>query len=170
MTTPWQELTLFGGWARAQIPPPIASGVNAHSATFSVSLLTSNPRIAITRYGRPPQIEIAAFSSDWEMTGGVREHRLPQTWFHGPFLQRWAYTAQVRYHPALPGIIRAYAARRVPAISRSRSRDDRQHPGRYRSFLSQWKYRLLVRSNAVLRAVIKMYAARVASPPSHRSR
>jgi hypothetical protein len=170
MTTPWQELTLFGGWAKAQIPPPIASGVNARSATFSVSLPTSNPRLTITQYGGPPQIEIAAFSSEWEMMAGVRGHRLPQAWFRGSFLQRWTYTTQLRYHPALPGIIRAYAARRVPAIRRSQSRDDRHHPGRYRSYLSQWKYRLLVRFHPVLRAVIKMYAARIVVPPSHRPR
>jgi hypothetical protein len=29
MTTPRQELTLPGGWAKALIPLPIASGVNA---------------------------------------------------------------------------------------------------------------------------------------------
>jgi hypothetical protein len=170
MTTPRQELTLFGGWAKAQIPPPIASGVNARSATFSVSLPTSNPRIAITRYGRPPQIEIAAFSSERERTAEVRPYRLPQAWFSGPFLERWTYTTQVRYHPALREIIRAYALSRVPIIRRSPYRDD-QHPARwYRSLLLQWKYRLLVRSNPVLSAVIKMYAARVAVPPSHRSR
>jgi hypothetical protein len=170
MTTPWQELTLFGGWAKAQIPPPIASGVNARSATFSVSLPMSNPRITITQYGRPPPIGIAAFYSERERTAGVRAYRFPQTWFSGSFLERWTYTTQVHYHPALREVIRAYTASRVPAISQSRYRDDRHSLGRYRSFLLRWKYRLLVRYNPVLRAVIKMYAARVTDPPSDRSR
>jgi hypothetical protein len=168
MTTPWQELTLPGGWAKAQTPPPIASGVNALSATFSVSLPTSNPRLTITQYGGPLQIEIAAFYSEREMTAGVREYRLPQTWFRGPFLERWAYATQVHYHPALREVIRAYATRSVLAIRRSPYRDDQNPPSWYRSLLLQWKYRLLVRFHPALRAVIKRYAARIVVPPSHR--
>lgn len=38
MTMQEQELTLFGGWARAQIPPPIESGVEKISVTLSVSI------------------------------------------------------------------------------------------------------------------------------------
>ncbi len=167
MTTPWQELTLLGGWAKAQIPPPIASGVNALSATFSVSLPTSNPRLTVTQYGGPLQVEIAAFYSERGMMAGVREYRLPQTWFRGPFLERWAYTTQVHYHPALREVIRTYATR---SVRRSPYGDDQNPAGWYRSLLLQWKYRLLVRFHPVLRAVIKRYAARIVVPPSRRPR
>src|SRR2546421_5162481 len=105
MTTPWQELTLFGGWARAQIPPPIESGVDLPSAIPSVSLSTSSERIAVSYDGGPSRIVAAAFDEQWSTLDGVRERRLPREWFRNSFPRRWAHTSLVHYHPALREVI-----------------------------------------------------------------
>jgi hypothetical protein len=171
MTTPWQELTLFGGWARAQIPPPIESGVDLPSATPSVSLSTSSDTIAISYDGGPSRIVAAAFDEQWSPLNGVRERRLPREWFRNSFPQRWAHTALVHYHPALRGVIRAYAARRVPMAVRSRYSVSEQSLSYFRSLLSGWRYRLLVRFHPVLREVTRTYAARIAAvSPANRRR
>ncbi len=92
---------------------------------------------------------------------GVREYRLPQTWFRGPFLERWAYATQVHYHPALREVIRAYATRSVLAIRRSPYRDDQNPPSWYRSLLLQWKYRLLVRFHRCKNTILCEHYARL---------
>ena len=171
MTTSWQELTLFGGWARAQIPPPIESGVDLPSATPSVSLSTSSQRITVSYDGGPSRIVATAFDEQWSPLDGVRERRLPREWFRNSFPRRWAHTPLVHYHPALREVIRAYAARRVPMAGRSRYSVGEQPLSYFHSLLSGWRYRLLVRFHPVLREVTRTYAARiVAVSPANRPR
>ena len=141
MTTPWPESTLFGGWARAQIPPPIESGVDLPSATLSVSLSTNSDRITVSSEGGPSRVVVAAFDGQLGPSGGVQEHRLPREWFRSSFAQRWAYTLLVRYRSG------------------------------FRSLVSGWLYRLFVRFHPVLREVARTYAARIAAvSPSNRAR
>lgn len=84
MTTPWQELTLCGGWARAQIPRPIEHGVEAPSATPSASLSTSKIRITVERTGGSSLIEVTARTIDGSVLAGTQEGSPLHTCFVGP--------------------------------------------------------------------------------------
>jgi hypothetical protein len=171
MTTPWQELTLCGGWAKAQIPRSIEHGVDAPSATPSVSLSTSKIRIAVVQHGGSSRVEVAALSTDGSLLVGVQEGRPLHSWFRGPFGEQWEYTLLVRYHPAYRAVIRASAARKVPGSRRFQHGSDECAPGRYRTLFVEWTYRLLARFHPVLRKVIATYASRVAQvPPPERHR
>jgi hypothetical protein len=138
MTTPWQELTLCGGWAKAQMPKPIEHGVDAPSATPSVSLSTSEIRIAVVQHGGSSRVEVAALSTDGSLLVGVQEGRPLHTWFRGPFGEQWEYTSLVRYHPAYRAVIRASATRKVPGSRRFRHGGYELAPGRYRTLFVEW--------------------------------
>jgi hypothetical protein len=78
MTMQEQELMLFGGWAKALIPPPIDSGVDAPSVTFSVSLYTDTTPMEdpsfnidqqdvvclLNEYSYTPRVELSRFFFD----------------------------------------------------------------------------------------------------------
>ncbi len=166
MTTPWQELTLCGGWARAQIPRPIEHGVDAPSATPSVSLSTSKIRIAVKQIGDSPRVEVSALSTGGSLLVGVQEGSPLHTWFRGPFGEQWKYTSMVHYHTAFRAAIRAYAAHRFPGSRRRlRQGSDPFALRWYFSLFEEWKYRLLVHFHPVLRKVVERYAARIVPVP-----
>ena len=167
MTTSWQESTLCGGWAKVQIPRSIEHGVAAPSATPSVSLSTSEVRIAVAQHGGSSRVEVAALTTNGSLLVGVQEGRPLHSWFRGPFGEQWGYTSLVRYHPAYRAVIRASAARKVPGSGRPQHGSYECAPGRYRTLFIEWIYRLRVRFHPVLHKVIATYASRVAQVPPH---
>jgi hypothetical protein len=70
MTTYGQELTLFGGWAKAQIPPPIKIGVEKPLGTFSSSIYV-NP---------VPSIDIQCESFTVYYNGKVYQNEVDARW------------------------------------------------------------------------------------------
>ncbi len=171
MTTSWQESTLCGGWAKVQIPRPIEHGVDAPSATPSVSPSTSKIRIAVVQYRGSSRVEVSVFPAGRSLLAEMQEGRPQYSWFRGPFVEQWKYTSLIHYHPAYRAVIRAYAAQKVPVTVRSQHGIDEFAPGLYRTLFVEWKYRLLVRFHPVLREVIATYASRVAQvPPPERHR
>jgi len=165
MTTSWQELTLPGGWAKAQIPRPIEHGVDAPSATPSVSLSTSKVRIAVVQHGGSSRIEVSALTADGSLLVGAQEGRPLHTWFRGPFGEQWAYTSLVHYRPAFRAVIRAYATRKLPVQGGLQQGSEQDAPSWYCSLLMQWKNRLLVHFHPVLHEVIALYASRIMPVP-----
>jgi hypothetical protein len=177
MTTPWRELTLFGGWAKAQIPPPIESGVEASLAMPFVSIATSKPSVTVVLDRVPSGLSVyAVYSPYWHPVTGAYfpgEYRYPHQWFRGPFMERWKYTTQVSFHPVLCEIIKASAARRAAPTFRQRmyqasamsTREQSGAPphlrGHLRHLFVRWWYTLLVRFHPVLRELVKTYAARI---------
>lgn len=105
MTMPWQELKLFGGWAKAQTPPPIALGVEKPSDTLSYSIWPNE---------RALSIEITAFASEQQVHTPYREkteYLLPPSWFRQQFAKRWTYARQMRADPRLLALIRLFTTR-----------------------------------------------------------
>lgn len=177
MTTPWRELTLFGGWAKAQIPPPIESGVEASLAMPFVSIARNKPYVIIVPDHVPSELSVYAVYSSYghPVTEAYfpGEYRYPLQWFRGPFVERWKYTTQVHFHPVLCEIIKASAARRAAPTFRQRrylasamsTREQSKAPphlrGHLRHLFVRWWYTLLVRFHPVLRELVNMYAARI---------
>jgi hypothetical protein len=162
MTTPWQESTLCGGWARVQIPRPIEHGVEAPSASPSASLSTSKIRMTVERTGGSSRVEVSARTIDGSLLAGTQEGSPLHTWFRGPFGGQWSYTSVVYFHPALRAAVLDNAAHRFPGLRRRLRRESDPFALQwYFSLLAEWKYRLLMHFHPVLRKVVERYAARI---------
>lgn len=163
MTMPWQELMLFGGWAKAQIPPPIELGVEKSSDMLSLSISpnSADPQISITAYA----------TSEHQVNGEYREVVLPATWLRSAFRERWSYTRQMRADPRLLKVITLFAGRiRKPCLQPPSQ--ENQLPQAYRENvpqvvrehvplldLSQTQIGKQVLSNPVVQEAIRLFQA-----------